>query len=92
MILMDKNCFLGHDEIYLFNRGELYHSYLKFGAHIIECDAVYGTHFAVWVPEVLNVCLVGEFNNWCSTNSSMVEIESSGVWTLFVPRLLQGQL
>ena len=92
MILMDKNCFLGQDEIYLFNRGELYHSYLKFGAHIIECDAVYGTHFAVWVPEVLNVCLVGEFNNWCSTNSSMVEIESSGVWTLFVPRLLQGQL
>ena len=89
---MSKKCFLDQDEVYLFNCGEQYRSYFKFGAHNIERDGIQGTHFAVWVPDVYNVCLVGEFNNWCSTNSSMVEIESSGVWTLFVPRVLQGQL
>lgn len=92
VILIDKKCFLDQDEIYLFNRGELYRSYFKFGAHIIERDGIQGTHFAVWAPNALHVCLVGEFNNWCSTNSSMVEIGSSGVWTLFVPEVLQGQL
>jgi len=89
---MDKKRFLDQDEIYLFNRGELYRSYFKFGAHIIEHNGILGTHFAVWVPDVLNVCLVGEFNDWCSTKSSMAEIENSGVWTLFVPSSLQGQL
>ncbi|WP_141694394.1 hypothetical protein, partial [Desulfosporosinus sp. BG] len=61
---MDKKCFLNQDELYLFNRGEMFHSYFKLGAHIIECAGVYGTHFAVWVPEALKVCVVGEFNNW----------------------------
>ncbi|TGE33267.1 1,4-alpha-glucan branching protein GlgB [Desulfosporosinus sp. Sb-LF] len=90
---MHKECFLNQDEIYLFNIGEMYHSYLKLGAHIIECDAIQGTHFAVWVPDVLNVSLVGDFNNWCSTNnSSMVEMGNSGVWTLFMPEDLRGQL
>lgn len=89
---MNKKCFLDQDEIYLFNCGELYHSYMKFGAHIIEGDGIQGTHFAVWVPDALYVCLVGEFNNWCSTNSKMNEFGNSGVWTLFVPRVHHGQL
>ena len=89
---MDKKCFLDQDEIYLFNRGELYHSYFKFGAHIIESDGIQGTHFAVWVPNALYVGIVGEFNNWCSTNSSMIESGSSGVWILFVPEVLERQL
>ena len=89
---MDDKYFLIQDEVYLFNCGKLYQSYLKLGAHIIDRDAILGTYFAVWVPEVLNVCLVGEFNNWCSTDSSMVQLGSSGVWSLFVPRILEGQL
>ncbi|GAB6171759.1 1,4-alpha-glucan branching protein GlgB [Paradesulfitobacterium aromaticivorans] len=89
---MDKECFLDQDEVYLFNLGELYHSYLKFGAHIIVCNGVYGTYFAVWVPEALHVGLVGSFNQWCSANYAMSEIGSSGVWMIFVPRDLRGQL
>ncbi|MDA8221293.1 1,4-alpha-glucan branching protein GlgB [Desulfosporosinus sp.] len=84
--------YLEPDEIYLFNCGELYHSYLKMGAHIIECNSLHGTNFAVWVPEALNVCLVGEFNNWSSTDSSMTEIGTSGVWSIFIPKVLHGQL
>jgi len=89
---MDTKFFLEPDEIYLFHRGELYHSYLKMGAHIIECEGIHGTNFAVWVPDALSVFLVGEFNNWCSTGSLMVEIGNSGVWSLFLPKVLQGQL
>ncbi|EHQ89323.1 1,4-alpha-glucan branching protein GlgB [Desulfosporosinus youngiae] len=88
---MNTKSFLEPDEVYLFNRGELYHSYLILGAHIIECGAVRGTNFAVWVPEALKVCLVGEFNNWCSSAGSMIEIGNTGVWSIFVPKDLQGQ-
>lgn len=84
--------YLDPKEIYLFNRGELYQSYLKMGSHIIEEDLIYGTNFAVWVPEALKVCLVGEFNNWCSAESSMTELGTSGVWSLLIPKVLQGQL
>ncbi|MDP4125600.1 MAG: 1,4-alpha-glucan branching protein GlgB [Bacillota bacterium] len=90
---MPNEGYLKQEEAYLFNIGEMYHSYLKLGAHIIEYNAIRGTHFAVWVPDVLSVRLVGEFNNWCSTNdSSMVEMGSSGIWTLFVPIVLEKQL
>lgn len=89
---MNQKDYLNRDEIYLFNRGELYHSYLKMGAHIMEWDSIPGTNFAVWVPDALKVCVVGEFNNWCSAESSMTELGTSGVWTLFIPQDLQGQL
>jgi alpha-1,4-glucan:alpha-1,4-glucan 6-glycosyltransferase len=85
--------FFNQEEAYLFNIGEMYHSYLKLGAHIIKRDAIKGTHFAVWVPDVLNVHLVGEFNNWTPTKeSSMVEMGNSGIWTIFVPMDLEKQL
>lgn len=54
---MPNDSYLMQEEAYLFNIGEMYHSYLKLGAHIIEYDAIRGTNFAVWVPEVLKVYL-----------------------------------
>ncbi len=89
---MKDTCLLDKDEIYLFNHGELYHSYLKFGAHEIECEGVKGTHFAVWVPEANKVCVTGDFNGWCSEQSPLQEVGNTGVWTLFIPKILLGEL
>ncbi len=89
---MDNNCLINKDEIFLFNRGELYHSYLKFGAHMMECDGVKGTHFAVWVPDVDKVCVTGDFNHWHYEQNSMREVGNTGVWTLFIPGIKLGQL
>ena len=89
---MENFCFLNKEEAYLFNRGELYHSYLKFGAHVIECEGVQGTHFAVWVPEAKHVYVTGDFNGWCSGQSALQEVGNTGVWTLFIPKILLGQL
>lgn len=89
---MEKNPFLDQSEAYLYNRGEFYHSYLKLGAHPVEHRGIRGTHFAVWVPDVFSVSVVGSFNQWRAENYAMTEIESSGLWTLFVPRELRGAL
>lgn len=89
---MDKIDFLTQKEIYLFNQGELYHSFLKFGAHLLEYKGIQGTHFAVWVPSVLHVNVIGDFNHWGSSEESpMQEVDDTGVWTLFVPQNLLGQ-
>lgn len=88
---MDNMDFLSLEEIYLFNRGEFYHSYLKFGAHLFNDKGVLGTHFAVWAPSVLEVNLIGDFNDWGLLSMAMQEIGDTGVWTLFVPENLIGQ-
>lgn len=87
-----KDPFLTEREIYLFNRGELYHSYLKFGAHVITQKGVLGIHFAVWAPHALKICVLGEFNHWHGDKHRMVKLEDTGVWTLFISGLKEGEL
>lgn len=90
---MNKNCCLKAEEVYLFNRGELYHSYLRMGAHRMDCRGIQGTSFAVWVPGALKVFLVGEWNHWQGgPDSELEEIGDSGIWFIFVPENLEGQL
>lgn len=84
--------YITEEEIYLFNRGELYHSYLRFGAHKIEFDGIEGVHFAVWAPNAVKVCVVGNFNSWQGQAHTMKRKGESGVWTLFVPGLKEGEI
>lgn len=80
------------DEIYLFNRGEFHHSYLRFGAHILNCGGVEGAYFTVWAPNASKVSVVGDFNDWCGNRDSMNPMGKTGVWTLFIPGLQEGRL
>ncbi|KUO72145.1 MAG: glycogen-branching enzyme [Desulfosporosinus sp. BRH_c37] len=89
---MENERFIGIEEIYLFNRGELYKSYTRFGAHVVEEGDLHGTYFVVWVPDAEAVYVVGDFNNWCSKQNPMNEVGNTGVWTLFMPEILLGQL
>jgi 1,4-alpha-glucan branching enzyme len=87
-----KTPFLTEEELYLFNNGKLYYSYLKFGAHHIIKNGVAGVHFAVWAPGAIQVCIVGDFNSWCGKRHPMQLLDTTGVWALFVPGLEAGQL
>ncbi len=89
---MEREQFLSIEEIYLFNRGELYRGYTKFGSHIIAEGGLQGTFFAVWVPDVEAVSVVGDFNLWSSKRNPMDKVGDTGVWTLFIPKILLGQL
>lgn len=84
--------FISRDEIFLFNIGEWYHSYRKFGAHILRQNGRAGTHFAVWVPEVNRVSVVGDFNNWQPASNPLREVGDTGIWTGFVPENLNGRI
>lgn len=83
--------FLTQEEIFLFNEGTFYHSYLKFGTHQVELNGVMGVHFALWAPNAIKVRVVGNFNNWQGDNHEMHR-RQGGVWTLFIPGLREGEL
>ncbi|ANE45578.1 1,4-alpha-glucan branching protein [Paenibacillus swuensis] len=80
-----------HD-IYLFHQGNLFHSYRMLGAHPLTEDGLAGTRFTVWAPNAREVRLAGSFNGWQTEQHPMHRIEESGLWTLFVPGVTQGDL
>ena len=79
-------------DIYLFRKGDHHRIYEKMGAHIIEHDGVWGTHFSVWAPEAVRLSVIGSFNNWDGRVHQMRMLGGSGVWELFIPGIIEGDL
>ncbi|MFD0713712.1 1,4-alpha-glucan branching protein GlgB [Paenibacillus sp. GCM10027626] len=79
-------------DLYLFNKGDLHHSYQTFGAHLIRLGDETGVRFTVWAPNARRVGIAGGFNNWNARHHQMERIGETGVWGLFVPNLEIGEL
>lgn len=80
------------EQIYLFHEGTNYKSYYFLGSHIIMQEGEMGVRFGVWAPNAKWVSVVGDFNNWNPQFSPMKQIENSGIWELFIPRLEVNQI
>lgn len=87
-----SNLYPSDHDIYLFHQGNLFHSYQMLGAHIKEYNGKNGVQFTVWAPHAVSVCVVGDFNQWNGEEHRMEKIPSSGLWTLFIPDLQEGEL
>jgi 1,4-alpha-glucan branching enzyme len=83
---------LGEVDLHLFSEGRHERIYEKLGSHRRTIDGVTGTAFAVWVPGVVGVSVVGNFNSWDGRLHQMRTLGSSGVWELFIPDLQPGAL
>ena len=79
-------------DIYLFNAGDHHKIYEKLGAHYAEISGVGGVQFAVWAPSARSVSVIGNFNNWDRRCHAMRVLGSSGIWEIFIPGLLEGEL
>ncbi len=76
-------------ELHLHAEGTHYESYNMLGAHLVECDGVAGTRFAVWAPNAEVVSVVGDFNDWDSRRHPM-RLREGGVWEIFLPGVGAG--
>jgi 1,4-alpha-glucan branching enzyme len=76
-------------DLHLHGEGTFNQSFLTLGAHIVECQGVAGTRFAVWAPNAEIVSLVGDFNDWDERRHPMRRREG-GIWELFVPAIGEG--
>ena len=77
---------------YLFGEGTHYEIYNKLGAHPDTCKGVKGTWFATWAPHAKSVSVVGDFNDWDGQANPMVKLGDGGIWQVFVPGAMEGQL
>ena len=79
-------------DISLFNEGKHYSVYEKMGAHPMTVDGVEGVLFAVWAPNADRVSVVGNFNNWDGRRHPMRKLDYSGIYELFIPGKLVGEI
>ncbi len=82
---------LSKDAKYLFNTGKNYYSYKMLGAHKIEGEGQLGYLFAVWAPNAASVSLVCDSNGWDRYKWIMERDGQSGIWSLFVPGITDGE-
>jgi 1,4-alpha-glucan branching enzyme len=83
---------LGEMDVWLLAEGTHYRPYEKLGAHPTVIDGVEGVAFAVWAPNARRVSVVGNFNSWDGRRHTMRARGASGVWEIFIPQLLAGDL
>ncbi len=79
-------------DLYLFGEGTHYRTYEKMGAHPMTLDGVVGVHFAVWAPNAQRVSVIGWFNRWDGRHHPMQHRGNSGLWEIFIPNLIPGDL
>lgn len=75
-----------------FCAGVYYHAYEKLGAHPVTVEGVQGTSFAVWAPNAVSVSVTGDFNNWDGRGHLMHRMPMSGIFELFIPGVMEGDL
>ncbi|MBK0091617.1 1,4-alpha-glucan branching enzyme [Erwinia sp. S59] len=83
---------LAEMDAWLLGEGTHLRPYETLGAHGVTIDGVSGTRFSVWAPNARRVSVVGEFNFWDGRRHPMRFRRELGVWELFVPGAVNGQL
>ena len=77
---------------HLFANSVHYEIYSVMGGRIFTHQDIVGARFIVWTPSAKRVSIVGDFNNWNGLINPMRSMGSSGVWEIFVPGLMQGDM
>ena len=91
----DPYCFppqLEEFDLHLFNQGKHWHAYKILGAHPHSTGGVDGVLFSVWAPNAERVSVIGDFNNWDGRVHPMRSRGGSGIWEIFIPALVPGNL
>ncbi|WP_289151382.1 1,4-alpha-glucan branching protein GlgB [uncultured Salipiger sp.] len=81
---------LGEIDEYLLGEGSHLRLWEVLGAHVMQHEGMWGTHFAVWAPNARRVSVVGDFNWWNGLRHSMRRRGATGVWEIFVPYVADG--
>jgi 1,4-alpha-glucan branching enzyme len=77
---------LSSDDVYLFNEGTHTRLWGKLGAHVTPD----GVHLSVWAPNAERVSVIGDFNGWNPDADHLEPVQSSGIWSRFMPGMSQG--
>jgi 1,4-alpha-glucan branching enzyme len=79
-------------DLHLLGEGTHLRNFEKLGAHLITHEGFRGVHFAVWAPNARRVSVIGDFNHWDGRRHMLRSRGSGGIWEIFVPDLVQGEV
>ncbi|TDL87760.1 1,4-alpha-glucan branching protein GlgB [Meridianimarinicoccus aquatilis] len=83
---------IGEMDEYLLGEGTHQRIWKVLGAHPTTHEGVNGVHFAVWAPNAKRVSVVGSFNQWDGRTYPMRLRGATGVWEIFIPSLVEGDV
>ncbi|WP_374673372.1 1,4-alpha-glucan branching protein GlgB [Ideonella sp.] len=83
---------LADADLDLLREGRHPRPYTVLGAHAMTLQGVAGVRFAVWAPNARRVSVVGDFNQWDGRRHPMRYRHEGGVWEIFVPHVIEGDL
>ncbi|MER2131721.1 MAG: 1,4-alpha-glucan branching protein GlgB [Carnobacterium inhibens] len=78
------------EELFLFNTGEYFDSYLTLGCNRDTYEGNAGFRFTVWAPNAISMAVVGDFSDW-DLGIEMEKIGKTGCWTAFSDKAIEGQ-
>ena len=61
------------------------------GSHLATYEGKNGVSFMVWAPNAKNVYVCGEFNEWNLESNPMINLNNSGIWSVFIEGLKEGE-
>jgi 1,4-alpha-glucan branching enzyme len=79
-------------DVWLLGEGSHQRPFEALGAHLTNMLDVDGVSFAVWAPNARRVSVVGSFNQWDGRRHPMRLRRECGVWEIFIPGLMQGDI
>ena len=79
-------------DVWLLGEGSHQRPFECLGAHLTQKLGVDGVSFAVWAPNARRVSVVGSFNQWDGRRHPMRLRRECGVWEIFIPGLMQGDI
>ena len=78
-------------DLHLFNEGSHFRLYNYLGAHRVVENSIPGVRFSVWAPDAEKVSVMGDFNGWNADSHLMFPLKQSGIWSLFIPQVKEGE-
>lgn len=77
-------------ELFLFNTGQYFDSYLTLGSQQKTEQNKNGFRFTVWAPHAKSVSLVSDSTDW-HEGLPMEQVEDTGMWTVFNQEAKEGE-
>lgn len=73
-----------------FHQGHCIRAFELFGAHFVF-EGEEGVRFTVYAPHARRVFVIGSFNDWDMNQAVMERMDSTGIWTIFIPGVKEWQ-
>ncbi len=81
-----------NEDISSYTSGKNYRAFEFMGAHFVRFPECHGMNFTVYAPNARCVSVMGNFNHWTTGSHPMLNVENSGIWSLFIPDIKEDEI